>query len=104
MTNTSKTKQVSGSYLVASLIVVIIFCLLLGFIDRETKSIADLFNLGNILALLLYALPTYIICILFQQLLFKRNSKHFFLLAHVMGIPLGFAIVMLILAARMGWF
>lgn len=106
MTNTGIKiqPQIGLSKLASSLTLITVCCLALFYLDKETKSLIDLFKLGNLAALSLYVLPIFFICALLQRLFLTLNCQKYFLLAHVMGIPIGVAIVMVILAARMGWF
>lgn len=83
-------------------VVVILFCLGLFYIDKDTQHITDLFKPANLFALFIYCIPTYIICILLKGI-FKNqpHPKRFFLVLGL-GIPIGFILVMVILALNMG--
>jgi chromate transport protein ChrA len=86
-------------------IVILLTCWLLFYIDHETHSIADLFTIGNLVAVLIYFVPTFLICLLFMALLMKRKNNHNSLtLALITGIPVGFTIVILLLMWKMGRF
>lgn len=71
-------------------------CLGLGYIDKETRTLSDLFTAQNIFALLLYFLPTYFICGLFHSYIFKKlNPAKKMCYSLLAGIPLGFTLVIL---------
>lgn len=83
-------------------VVVILFGLGLFYIDKETQHISDLFKRSNLFALAIYFIPTYIICILLQGVFKNQPHQKRFFLALSIGIPLGFVLVMLLLALKMG--
>jgi len=87
---------------VSTPVVIILFCLALFYIDKDTQNIADLFKPTNLLALAVYAIPTYIICILLQGIFKNQPYNKRFFLALGLGIPLGFILVMVLLALNMG--
>ena len=89
-------------YHVLTPIVTILFCLGLFYIDKDTQHIADLFKPANIFALAIYFIPTYIICILLQGIFKSQPHQKRFFLALSLGIPLGFILVMVLLALNMG--
>lgn len=71
---------------------ILLMCLLLFSLDRETHSFADLITPGNLLALLIYFLPTYIISLIFYTFFVKKyNSKTSIVLAIVSGALIGFS-------------
>jgi hypothetical protein len=82
--------------------VILLFCFGLFWLDHETQSIADLFKPGNLVALMLYFFPTWLICSLLYTLFQKWNSKNSFAWSLVLGIPAGFALMVLVLSWWMG--
>lgn len=83
-------------------IVVILFCLGLFYIDKDTQNLSDLFKPANLFAFTIYFIPTYIICILLQGIFKNQPNQKRFFLALSIGIPLGFILVMVLLALNMG--
>jgi hypothetical protein len=82
------------------LIVIMFYCMAF-MLDHETKHFTDLFQVGNIIALIVYAVPTYLICWLFYRL-FARMGNYPLVWSLVVGLPAGFMIVMVLLAMKMG--
>ena len=79
-------------------LIVMFFCLFLGWIDHETHSIMDLFKPGNIFALILYFTPTFLLSLLLFHLFVKKYAAGKSLtLALLSGIPAGIAVVMCVL-------
>ncbi len=84
-------------------LVVLAFYLLLVLIDGDTHSAGDVFNLRILPAMILYGLPAFIVC----ALLFRRFSKKYsgwksLTDALLIGIPLTFGGVMLLLFVLKG--
>lgn len=76
----------------------LISCWLLFYIDHETKNVTDLFKTGNLFALLLYFVPTFIICVLLYNWFFKKfDAKNSLFWSLVIGIPISFTIVLFVL-------
>ena len=79
-------------------LIVLLSCLGLGYLDHETKSIADLFKPGNIMALMLYFIPTFAISSWFFKLfLGKKDRVNSIVFALLSGIPVGFTLVIVLL-------
>ncbi len=73
---------------------ILLMCLLLFSLDRETHSFADLITPGNLVALLIYFIPTYIISLLFYTFYVKKyNRRKSMVLAIVSGALVGFFLV-----------
>jgi hypothetical protein len=88
-TNTSTISQ----YLTIALIV-ILACFVLFSLDKDTHSISDLLTPQNLIALLFYFLPTFIISALLFELFLKKYDKNkSFTLSLMTGIPISFLIV-----------
>lgn len=74
---------------------VVASCLMLFSLDKETHGIADLLTPGNLVALVLYALPTYIICLILFTLFNRAYSPGKSVVrALAIGIPTGIIIIM----------
>ncbi|MCX6350733.1 MAG: hypothetical protein NTX03_02605 [Bacteroidetes bacterium] len=76
-------------------LIVLFACWGLFYLDHETKSINDLFKVGNLVALVLYFLPTFIICVLLHNWAAKKQWKNRISFSLLLGIPVGFIIVIL---------
>jgi phosphoglycerol transferase MdoB-like AlkP superfamily enzyme len=88
-TNTSTISQ----YLTIALIT-ILACFALFSLDKDTHSISDLLTPQNLIALLFYFLPTFIISVLLFELFSKKNNRtKSITLSLVTGIPISFLIV-----------
>ncbi len=75
---------------------VLLSCWGLFWLDYETRSISDLFNIGNLVALLVYFVPTFLITfLLFLFFLNKNNKRRSMVLSLAIGIPLSFTLVIL---------
>ncbi|MBK9639505.1 MAG: hypothetical protein IPO63_17505 [Bacteroidetes bacterium] len=61
-------------------------------IDKETHQFSDLLTPGNLAALVVYFIPTFLICMLFHHVLSMKisNTKSMFL-SLLMGVPVSFA-------------
>ena len=95
-------RPISITHYTVGAVIVLFSCFLLGYIDHETKSVADLFKPSNLFALILYFVPTYAISMLLYNLFQRRNNKNSLALALVVGIPVGFTVVVVTLALAMG--
>jgi len=90
-------------YWLGSSFLVLFCCLVLFWLDKDTKAFTDLVQPGNLVALIIYFLPTFLLCSLLYYLFNKRMSwDNSFVLAHFIGIPVGFAGVILLLLWNMG--
>jgi hypothetical protein len=90
-------------YWLFSSIVVLLCCLFLFWIDHETKSVANLVQPGSLVALVIYFIPTFLLCSFLYFLLHKIMSwDKSFTLAHFIGIPAGLTFVILLLSWSMG--
>jgi len=92
----------TGKNYLLSIPVILLFCLALFSLDHETQSVGDLFTPGNLVALMLYFFPTWLICSLLYTLFLKLNNKNSFAWSLVLGIPAGFLLMVLILSWWMG--
>ena len=73
---------------------VLLACWGLFYLDHETRSIADLFKIGNLIALAFYFITAFFITFfLFVMIRQKKSQATSMLLAFVIGIPLSFALV-----------
>ncbi len=94
-TSTNKFSVVSG-------IIILIVTLALFYLDHETQNVGDLFQPGMLVPLLLYTIPTFILCLLLFFGFKKLNVKNSSGLAMALGIPGGIFAVILILSWQMG--
>ena len=94
--NIKKLSERKSTLLIA--LFTLISCWFLFYIDYETKNVSDLFKSGNLITLLLYFVPTFIICVLlynwFSQ---KVETKKSLFMAMVIGVPLSFIIIIFLL-------
>jgi hypothetical protein len=92
----------AGKYLVMAL-VVLSCCLILFSIDKETHSFNDLLKASNLMALVVYFIPTYLIsCIFYTLFIKKKNKLDSLVLSLLIGIPSGFTLVIIGLLFYMG--
>lgn len=93
------TSSLRKGYIIIA-IAVLVSCLLLFSIDKDTHSCSDLMNPGNLVALVLYFTPTFGICALLFSVFKKRlgSAKSLFN-ALCIGIPVGIAIVIVLLVS-----
>lgn len=74
--------------------VTLLSILLLFSIDKDTHSFSDLLKRGNIAALVVYFLPTFLICLaLFRYFIYKQKGSRSLTLSLSIGIPLSFVLV-----------
>jgi hypothetical protein len=78
------------------------FYLIIFSMDRETTSFSQLFLVGNLIALALYGIPTWLLTVGLDRLFMKLEWKHSLTWSLVLGLPAGFMIVMVLLAINMG--
>lgn len=86
----------------SSLLLIIVLCFGLFFLDEDTHSVADLFKTGNLFVMVLYVVPTYFICLLIYYFLEKKRVKQRSVIALTTGIPIGLSLVILVWLALMG--
>jgi len=84
------------------ILVILLSGLLLFYIDHETRSITDLFKPVNLVALMIYFIPTGLVCFGIYAFLQFRGNKNCLLWSLVIGIPVGFGLVILALSFFMG--
>ncbi|HKC37679.1 MAG TPA: hypothetical protein VKB95_16495 [Chitinophagaceae bacterium] len=85
-----------------SSLIVLFCCFFLFWFDHETGTFADLVTPGNLVALVIYFTLTFLLCGFLFYLFSKITSKRSFALAHLIGIPAGFILVILLLSWSMG--
>jgi prolipoprotein diacylglyceryltransferase len=85
-----------------SLLIILILCIGLFLLDKDTRSFADLLKRSNLFALAIYVIPTYFICAALYYFLDNRNKKYSTSLALTIGVPIGFTLVIVVLSALMG--
>lgn len=96
------TVNSSKQYHLISALIIVLLCFCLFSVDKDTHSISDLFKPGNLVALLIYFVPTWLLCYALYKMFERRNNKNSFALALGIGIPGGFAIVIIVLSFAMG--
>ena len=98
-----QTLNLERYYWLFSGITVLFCCLFLFWLDRETKSVTDLLQPGSLVVLVIYFVPTFLLCSFLYFLLHKIMSwNSSFTLAHFIGIPAGLAFVIFVLSWNMG--
>ena len=97
--NASKAAHIIRPRHIVMVISVLISCFLLFSLDKDTHSLADLFKPGNLFALILYFIPTYAVCLLLNALFEHRHLNRSMLWSLILGIPLGFTLVIATLLA-----
>ena len=96
-------KRPSASSYVMLAIIIVTCCFGLGYIDHETKQFSDLLTAQNLAALSLYFIPTLIVCsILHTRFSRKRKPADSILLSLLAGVPLTFALMILLLLSLRG--
>ncbi len=77
---------------------VLLCCVVLFGLDRETHSFYDLLTPGNLVALFIYFSPTFLLCLVCYEYIFvSRGIPKRLVLSLVTGIPLGFILVIFLL-------
>jgi hypothetical protein len=77
-------------------LVVFLSCLAIIAVDKDTHSWSDFFYPANILALLIYFTPTFILSCMLYRLFAKKNvSAKSFLFSLLIGVPVGFTLIIL---------
>jgi RsiW-degrading membrane proteinase PrsW (M82 family) len=98
MENVKTTPAVQHYFTIA--LCILLACLALFSLDHETHSVFDLFKPGNLVALVIYFTPTFIVSLFFYHLLSKKyNSQRSLVLSLVAGIPISFALLISLLFA-----
>jgi hypothetical protein len=88
-----KTNTSTFSHYLSIALIIILACFVLFSLDKDTHSISDLLTPQNLIALLFYFLPTFIISVLLFDLFSKKkNSVKSITFSLVTGIPIGFLI------------
>jgi len=78
------------------IVVVLLACWGLFWLDHETKEIADLFKRGNLVALLVYFVPTFILTYLIYLFFLKKyNNANSLFWSIIIGIPSSFMLIIL---------
>src|SRR6266496_5615097 len=97
-----RTITLEKYYWIFSSVIVLFCCLFLFWLNHETKFVADLVQPGNLVALVIYFIPTFLLCSFLFFLFSKISNKRSFALAHLIGIPAGLTLVILILSWNIG--
>ncbi len=102
MENVKTTTPAALHFATLALSVLLAF-LALFYMDEGTTALTDLFTPDNLLALILYCTPTFVISFfLFKYLSKEMYKSESIFLSLVIGIPLGFSLVILLLFAIKG--
>ena len=73
-------------------VTVLAACWMLFALDKDTHNFADLLKPGNLVALAIYYLPTFLISIALLRLFARRGgSGRSIVLALIIGIPISFS-------------
>lgn len=96
------TIYTTKSYYFLSALIILLFCFGLFYLDKDTKNFFYLFKPGNLIALIIYFIPTYLLCFSLYKILERRNNKNSFILALSIGVPVGFILVIVTLSFFMG--
>lgn len=97
-------KSYNKQYLTIAFVTLVSIFLLFS-IDKDTHSVSDLFKPGNLGALIVYYLPTFLICFgLFRYFVYKQKESRSLTLSLTIGIPLSFVIVICALLMLKNWF
>jgi hypothetical protein len=96
-----KTKPTIFKQHITIALIVLVACFALFYLDKDTHSISDLFKVGNLIALIIYFTPTFVISIfLFNLFLKKTTGSKSMLLSLLTGIPLSFFLVICFMLAQ----
>jgi NADH:ubiquinone oxidoreductase subunit 2 (subunit N) len=77
---------------------VLIACWLLFSLDEDTHGVENLFEPGNLIALLIYFTPTFLLSVLSYRYFAKKGSMAGGIAkALVVAVPLGFAVIIIAL-------
>ena len=93
MSSVFTSKENSAKNYFAIWLFVLLACWFLFWLDHETKQISDLFTSGNLAALAIYFLPTYLVTLFCYVFLVKSGSKKPLFFSLIMGIPMTIAII-----------
>ena len=75
-------------------VAILLSIFLLFSLDKDTHAFSDLLKPGNLAALVVYYLPTFLICfLLFRYFIRKQKGSRSALLSLSIGIPLSFVLV-----------
>jgi len=90
---TSKTTTLTRHHFFIG-VIVLLSCIILFSIDKDTHSFSDLLKPGNLVALVIYFTPTALLSFfLFELLAKKYDTGKSLTLSLVAGIPLGFTLI-----------
>src|SRR5688572_17292840 len=84
------------------IVAVLAFYVLVISMDHETTSLLQLFQVGNLIALAIYAIPTWLLTVGLDRLFSRLGWRNSLVWSLVLGLPAGFMIVMVLLAMKMG--
>ena len=88
----STTEQIRG--VLIQVVSILLSCFLLFYIDSDTERVSDLFEFGNLVALAIYFLPTFMISMMLFAFLAKRYGARKGLIRSLfIGIPLSFTLI-----------
>ncbi len=98
---TNPVKSLSFLFIAAG---VLLACWGLFYLDHETHSVRDLFKPGNIVALLIYFIPAYLICMKMHHFFIKKYDEiRSISLSLLAGLPLGFTVIILFMILLRTW-
>lgn len=77
---------------------IILSCFALFSLDKDTHAFSDLLKLGNLVALIVYFVPTFLICgFLIELFSIKLSTSKSLVLSLTIGIPLSFTLIIITL-------
>lgn len=93
MTSKSSTQQFS-----AIAVFIILSCFVLFSLDKDMHTFSDLLKPGNLVALIVYFIPTFFICGFLSELFSRQlSTSKSLLLSLTIGIPLSFTLIIITL-------
>ncbi len=93
-----KTNAPTVLHYTALALSVLLACFALFYIDEDTHARTDVFTPGNLVALIIYFTPTFVISfLLFKYISKEINRFESIFYSLVIGIPLGFTLVIFLL-------
>lgn len=102
MVQTVQNARPTGIQYLITAAAVLAACWLLFSLDKETHSFADLLTPGNLVALAIYFLPTYMLCCAMLDVFIRRHVAASMAKTLFIGIPSGFSIVICFFYWKMG--
>jgi len=91
-TSKTNTTSVSQTFIISG--IVLLACILLFSIDKDTHGFTDLLKPGNLAALVVYFTPTFLLSLFMFSFVFRnKHQSNRLMLSLITGIPAGFTLV-----------